>query len=393
MDTAYIVLNGFKQNGEISIADEEGLLQAADVLKEGGLVAFPTETVYGLGGNALLKEAAKRIYAAKGRPSDNPLIVHIAELKDIEPLVSRLSPEAKKLAETFWPGPLTMVLPKSDAVPMETTGGLETVAVRMPEHPVARELIRLCGLPIAAPSANLSGRPSPTTAEHCLRDLNHKIEAIVDGGACRIGVESTIVDMSGEKPVLLRPGAITLEMLKAALQTEVDVDPTLEKPAELGSGLRPKAPGMKYRHYAPKAPMLIIQPAAYRGEDGIEDGRMLRASFQKVAAAAQEEAEQHLVKGERVGIICSDETFPYYFKEGAPVPENKRFSDGHVWLCSLGSRKDTRSIAHNLFALLREMDEDQVDFIIAEGVDPQKLGYAIMNRMKKAAGQHIRWIS
>ena len=392
MNTAYIDLKSFKKSGRLSEADEEGLRQAAAFLQAGGLVAFPTETVYGLGGNALLKEASKRIYAAKGRPSDNPLIVHIAELSEIEPLVSRLPQKARILAERFWPGPLTMVLPKAECMPYETTGGLDTVAIRMPEHPVTRELIRLSGLPVAAPSANLSGRPSPTTAAHCVCDLDGKIEAIVDGGSCSIGVESTIVDLSEEEPVLLRPGAVTLEMLQEALSGSVSLDPTLERPAESGSGLRPKAPGMKYRHYAPKAPMVIVQPAPDAKETDTAGAEGLETALSRVVPAARSLLKEHLEKGERVGVICSDETFPYYLPEGQELPAEKRFSDGRIWLASLGARADAGSIARNLFALLREMDDDQVDLIIAEGFDQHALGYAIMNRMKKAAGQRLIYV-
>ena len=392
MDTKYLELKDYKGTGALSDADVQKLGQAAELLKAGELVAFPTETVYGLGGNALLREASRHIYAAKGRPSDNPLIVHIADLEALRPLVKDVPPVAEILARRFWPGPLTLIFQKADCVPYETTGGLDTVAIRMPSHPAARELIRLAGLPIAAPSANLSGRPSPTTAGHCLMDLSGKIAAVVDGGSCSIGVESTIVDLSGEEPTLLRPGAITIEMLQEALRAAVEVDPAVERPE--APNQHPKAPGMKYRHYAPKAPMVIIQSAFYQSEDGVEDGLRLLEELQRVAGTARALAEEQLAAGKRVGIICSDETFPYYFPEGAEVslPEDRHYSEGQLELYSIGSRQDARSIAHNLFALLREMDEKAVDYIVAEGVDQKKLGYAIMNRMRKAAGQHIIYV-
>ena len=394
MDTEYLELKEFKKTGAIGADDREKLQRAAHILAGGGLVAFPTETVYGLGGNALLKEASKQIYAAKGRPSDNPLIVHIADLPEIVPLIrGALPPAARILAERFWPGPLTMILPKSDLVPFETTGGLDTVAIRMPSHPVARELIRLSGVPVAAPSANTSGRPSPTTAEHCLADLNGKIAAVVDGGSCSIGVESTIVDLSGDAPMLLRPGAITLEMLQTALSEAVEVDPAVERPE--APDQHPKAPGMKYRHYAPKAPMVIVQSAyGTSGTEHAQDGSNLREIWKRVALAAREAAEEQLAAGKKVGIICSDETFPFYFPEPdkAVLPKDGHVTEGDLEICSIGSRLDTRSIARNLFALLRDLDDRAVDYIVAEGIDPTKLGFAVMNRMKKAAGQHIIYV-
>ena len=250
MDTKRIVIKN-RENP----ADEE-LFEAARILKEGGLVAFPTETVYGLGGNALDGDAARRIYEAKGRPSDNPLIAHISSMEELAPLVSRIPEAGQILAEKFWPGPLTMIFPKSDQVPLSTTGGLDTVAVRMPDDPVAQKLIRLAGVPVAAPSANTSGRPSPTTADHVWQDLNGKIEMIVDGGPVGIGVESTIVDVTGPVPVILRPGFITQEMLDE-LFGHVEMDPAITGPMK--EGIHPKAPGMKYRHYAPRADLAVVE--------------------------------------------------------------------------------------------------------------------------------------
>ena len=225
---------------------EDGeLLEAAEILRSGGLVAFPTETVYGLGANALDEAAAKKIYAAKGRPSDNPLIAHISSMEELPALVREIPEAGRKLAEKYWPGPLTMIFPKKDVVPYGTTGGLDTVAVRMPSDPVANRLIKLAGIPVAAPSANTSGRPSPTRAEHVIEDMDGKIEMILDGGQVGIGVESTIVDVSGPVPTLLRPGAVTLEMLRETLG-QVEVDPAILGPVK--GDVKPKAPGMKYRH-------------------------------------------------------------------------------------------------------------------------------------------------
>lgn len=381
MNTHIYKLNEYITSGDISEEDMEKLNEAGEILRNGGLVAFPTETVYGLGGNALLKKASKDIYAAKGRPSDNPLIVHISDMDELPQLVETVPEMAAKLADSFWPGPLTMVMRKSDIVPYETTGGLDTVAVRMPEHKVANMLIKLSGVPVAAPSANISGRPSPTTAAHCIEDLSGRIEAIVDGGASSIGVESTIVDLSGEDPVLLRPGAVTLEMLRACLSRDVLLDPALEKP--LDKDIRPKAPGMKYRHYAPKAPMIIIQ-TEYK-EDLFDQEKDLT----KLTDCAIKNIEEKCSEGLKTGIICSDETKEIYMHEIYNKEGRLHKYRNTIEIMSAGSRMDEITIAHNLFAVLRDMDEKSVDFIVAEGISQKKLGYAIMNRMKKAAGQHV----
>lgn len=336
------------------IKDEE-LLEAARILREGGLVAFPTETVYGLGGNALDEDAARKIYAAKGRPSDNPLIAHVAQESQIEPLVSYIPEAGRKLMDAFWPGPLTMIFPKSSRVPYGTTGGLDTVAVRMPSDQVAARLIALSGVPVAAPSANTSGRPSPTTADHVWEDMEGKIDMVIDGGPVGIGVESTIVDVSCEPPAVLRPGAITMEMLQEVLG-EVTIDPAILGP--VSPDLKPKAPGMKYRHYAPKAELALVA-----SED---TGRMI----EKV----RELAEEKLKEGFQVGIICTDESRDAY-------PEGQ--------VRSIGSRKDPASVAHNLYGLLREFDDLKVDFIFSESFPADHLGQAIMNRLSKAAGYHI----
>ena len=394
MDTILYELTDYKKTGVLSEEDRTKLRAAADILRDGGLVAFPTETVYGLGGNALMKDASRRIYAAKGRPSDNPLIVHITDFDEIAPLVSEYPREAEKLGRAFWPGPFTMILPKSDAVPGETTGGLSTVAVRMPSHPVARELIRLAGVPVAAPSANTSGRPSTTTAEHCVEDLWGKIEAIVDGGPCTIGVESTIVDASSGSPMLLRPGAVTREMLSEELGGSIAVDPAVERPLERDE--HPKAPGMKYRHYAPKAPMIIVDRTedsrASEGKSGFAEKELA----QRMAAVIREKLDEGL----RVGVISSDQVFSELRKLAPEENDSymtvlgsmRIYELGQMVFADLGRSEDEAGWARNLFAALREMDEFRVDYIVAEGLDQRDIGFAIMNRLKKAAGGSVIYL-
>jgi L-threonylcarbamoyladenylate synthase len=333
--------------------NKEIIKQAAAIIREGGLVAFPTETVYGLGADALLPEGAKRIYAAKGRPSDNPLIVHIADFDALKKITSYIPPQAKELADAFWPGPLTMIFQKSDAVPYETTGGLDTVAVRMPSHPTALALIRESGGYIAAPSANTSGRPSPTLAEHVAGDLNGRIPLILDGGAVGIGIESTIVDLSENIPMVLRPGYITRQMLADVIGDVID-DPGF---AEVDAGVRPKAPGMKYKHYAPKADLILVS--------GEED-----AVVEKINILAGERQNM----GKKVGIICTEETCGRY---RADV------------IKSVGSRQDEDSIAHHLYGILREFDELDIDEIYSESFSTPRIGQAIMNRLLKAAGHQV----
>lgn len=361
---------------------DEDLLEAARILREGGLVAFPTETVYGLGGNALDAEAAGKIYAAKGRPSDNPLIAHISCAKELEPLVKEVPEAGRKLMEAFWPGPLTMIFPKSAKVPYGTTGGLDTVAVRMPDDPVANRLIALAGVPVAAPSANTSGRPSPTTADHVWQDMNSRIDMIIDGGPVGIGVESTIVDVSSAIPTVLRPGAITMEMLEAVLG-EVAVDPAILGP--MSADVKPKAPGMKYKHYAPKAELTLVEPEAVRmqaeetGAKPEDTGRQTFAAMnndqiRRMVAKVKELAQEKLAQGYRVGIICTDES-------------REDYPDGIVR--SIGARESQASVAHNLYALLREFDDLKVDFIFSESFTQDHLGQAIMNRLSKAAGYKI----
>lgn len=372
MDTKRIIV---EDNQNI---DEEQLKEAAAILRNGGLVAFPTETVYGLGANALDEEAAKKIYQAKGRPSDNPLIAHVARKEDVEALTAYIPEAGKRLMDAYWPGPLTLVFPKSERVPYGTTGGLETVAVRMPSDPVANCLIALAGVPVAAPSANTSGRPSPTTADHVYQDMKGKIEMIVDGGPVGIGLESTIVDVSGAVPTMLRPGAVTMEMLRKTLG-EVEIDPAMLGP--LKADVKPKAPGMKYRHYAPKAELTLVEavPAtAGKDKELFEGGEGSPASADKrmreVADKINQLAAEKIDQGFKVGIICTDETYGYYHK-------------GIVR--SLGSRAREATIAHNLFAVLREYDDLQVDYIFSESFSKARLGQAIMNRLTKAAGYHV----
>ena len=347
------------------IKDEE-LKEAASILRSGGLVAFPTETVYGLGGNALDEDAARKIYAAKGRPSDNPLIAHVSCVEEVAPLVKEIPEAGRKLMEAFWPGPLTMIFPKSEKVPYGTTGGLDTVAIRMPDDPVANQLIALAGVPVAAPSANTSGRPSPTTADHVWQDMNGRIEMIIDGGPVGIGVESTIVDVSSAVPAVLRPGAITMEMLAEVLG-EVSVDPAILGP--LSADVRPKAPGMKYKHYAPKADLTLVEPEDVDRENGLDE-KQLQAMIGKVRELSRGKIEA----GCKVGVICTDESRHCY-------------TDGAVR--SIGERKSQASVAHNLYALLREFDDLGVDYIFSESFPKDHLGQAIMNRLSKAAGYKI----
>ncbi|MEY8338571.1 L-threonylcarbamoyladenylate synthase [Lachnospiraceae bacterium 62-35] len=374
------------------VKDEE-LLEAARILREGGLTAFPTETVYGLGANALDKKAAQKIYEAKGRPSDNPLIVHIADFNDIKPLIEEIPEAGRKLMEAFWPGPLTIIFRKSSLVPYETTGGLNTIAVRMPDDRVANRLIALAGVPVAAPSANTSGRPSPTTADHVWEDMNGKIDMIVDGGPVGIGVESTIVDVTEEIPIVLRPGAVTLEMLQKLLG-KVEIDQAVAGPA--ASDVRPKAPGMKYRHYAPKADMVVVELSEQtrqelkekRGEiyenllhnmtDYIEKSGM-RPEDYLLAFEVKKLAKKAMDEGHKVGILCTDETKEEY------IQETKSF----YAVRSIGERAKEETIAHNLYRVLREFDELETDCIIAEGFSRTQLGQAVMNRLTKAAGHKI----
>lgn len=336
-------------------ADKTAIQTASKIIRAGGLVAFPTETVYGLGGDALNTSAAAKIYAAKGRPSDNPLIVHVSSQEEVIPLVKYISPSARHLMDIFWPGPLTIIFPKSDIVPHETTGGLDTVAIRCPAHETALELIRQANVPIAAPSANTSGRPSPTCAKHVLQDMDGKIEMILDGGDCNIGVESTIIDMTSDEPEILRPGFITQDMLAHALACYVGIDAAVTQ--EVSADVHPKAPGMRYRHYAPNAPLTLVE-----GEQ------------EKVVSTILDFVEQNRQAGKKVGVIGTDETLDCYKADK---------------VLSIGSRKDSNSISRNLYRVLRDFDDADVDVIFSESFSGEGLSFAIMNRLNKAAGHQI----
>lgn len=351
METKIIKLQS--GNGPLSGQDKEALARAGRVLQGGGLVAFPTETVYGLGGDALNRESSRKIYAAKGRPSDNPLIVHICRFEDIYKIVSHVSEEAKKAAEAFWPGPLTMILHKSQLVPYETTGGLDTVAVRMPSHEAARELIAQAGGYVAAPSANRSGRPSPTVARYVEEDMLGRIEMIVDGGEVGIGLESTIIDMTVSPPQILRPGYITKKMLEQVLGS-VESDATM---MSIDSGQAPKAPGMKYRHYAPRGSLIIVE-----GEP------------EETVRYINEQTDKDQAAGERTGVIAARETCLGYRAQVVKT---------------VGSRKDTESIARHLYSVLREFDDEGVTKIYSESFEAQGFGQAVMNRLLKAAGHTV----
>lgn len=330
---------------DTKILTEENIKEAAEIIKTGGLVAFPTETVYGLGANALDPEAVGKVYEAKGRPSDNPMIVHIARASDIGQLTPRLSPDIVTLIENFWPGPLTLVVKRKKGVPDRTTGGLDTVGVRMPDSQQALELIEQAGCPIAAPSANLSGKPSPTRAEDVIEDLNGKVDAILKGPDCRVGIESTVLDVSGQTPTILRPGIITPENIEAAIGKKIAVDPALYvnwSGDTSSEEFKPKSPGMKYKHYAPKADMTVIE--------GNRD--KVKAEIERLKALNER-------LGNKVGVIL--------FEERAFI-----------------------EAAHDFFAKLRDLDRQEVDLILAGALsDTDGVGFAVMNRMLKSAGYNI----
>lgn len=340
--------------------DFEVIARAGQILKDGGLVAFPTETVYGLGGDALNPDSSRKIYAAKGRPSDNPLIVHICRWEDIYQIAEPVPEAAKKLAKAFWPGPLTMILKKTELVPQETTGGLDTVAVRFPADHTALALIEAAGGFVAAPSANASGRPSPTLAQYVQEDMDGRIEMILDGGEVGIGLESTIVDLTGEEPMILRPGFITKEMLEEVLES-VDVDKTI---LDVNCRLRPKAPGMRYRHYAPKGELSIIEG----------DPDMVAETICQKSRAAKE-------SGAKVGIIATDETAARYQADS--------MADS---IKSVGSRADEAAVGRNLYRILREFDDEDVTVMYSESFSESGFGQAIMNRLLKAAGHHVEMV-
>ncbi len=336
------------------ISDAE-LLLAAELLREGETVAFPTETVYGLGGNALKPSAILKIFEAKGRPSDNPLIVHIADLDALKGLVEDVSPLAETLMAAFWPGPLTLVMKKRPEVPAEVTAGLDTVAVRMPVHELARRLIRLSGVPVAAPSANLSGKPSPTRCEDVIRDLDGRVACILCGELSEIGLESTVVDVTGEEPVILRPGGITLEMIRGAAGSG-KYDEAVDRKIREGEAAR--SPGMKYTHYSPDAEVILFE-----------------GDPEAVAAEILKRAAEYTREGRRVGIMTFDERVGVYAGSGEVL--------------SLGSIHRLDQVAQNLFQTLRAFDAGKMSVVLSETVDDSGLGKAIMNRLIKAAGYRI----
>lgn len=331
---------------------EKNMDEAAAILRDGGLVGIPTETVYGLGANGLNGEAVAHIFEAKGRPQDNPLILHIPDASWLERYCKDIPLTAYKLADAYWPGPMTMILRRKDIVPDAVTAGLDTLGMRCPAHPLCRAIIDAAGVPVAAPSGNTSGRPSPTTAQHMLEDMDGKIDAIVDGGPCSVGVESTIIDLTETPARLLRPGGITLEQLEAVLG-EVAVDPAVTR--LMGAGEQPKAPGMKYRHYAPKAPVTVVTGDPQKSAEYI------------ASHAAPED-----------GIICFDEFLPLFTRRSETRP-----------VMDLGPAGDKEEQARHIFDALRSFDHTSVPAIWAQCPDATGIGLAIANRLNKAAGFHI----
>ena len=317
--------------------DSKDLARASDILRSGGLVAIPTETVYGLGANAFDKDACLKIFAAKGRPADNPLIVHIAHKEQLDDIVAEVNENAKKLMDAFWPGPLTIVMKKSEKIPCEVSAGLDTVAVRMPSHKVAYELLDMCNLPIAAPSANTSGKPSPTTSKHVIDDMNGRIDAIIDGGSCDVGLESTVIDVTEDIPKLLRPGGVTYEQL-------CDVLGTVIKNYEFKDGEVPKSPGVKYKHYAPKAEVFVVKGNIVK---------YINFTFDKY---------------DKIGVLCHNK---YNLPEKCVVKY-------------MGDNPD--EYANTLFSNLRDFDEENVDIIFAEDIDDKGINLAVSNRLYKGAG-------
>lgn len=340
-------------------SENDAIKVASEILKRGGLVAFPTETVYGLGGDALRPDASMHIYKAKGRPSDNPLIVHIADTKDVYNLAENVSPKAEALMEAFWPGPMTLIFNKKEVVPKETTGGLNTVAIRMPSHPDAARLIRESGVYIAAPSANTSGRPSPSTAEHVIEDLDGKIDMILDGGPVGIGIESTIVDMTSEIPTICRPGFITKKMLESIIG-EVEIDKALISPDK---NLHPKAPGMKYTHYAPCGQLYIV-------ESSVDESVVTEEVINKINSLVEEKSKE----GFKVAVLTTKDKMSSYKCDN---------------IILLGEKGDGTTVASRLYAALRECDTIQADYIYSEGFNRDDLGGAIMNRLIKSAGHKV----
>ncbi len=335
--------------------DPKKIQPAADIIKHGGLVAFPTETVYGLGVDALNSNAVLHLFEAKRRPLDNPPIIHLADTESVYPLVRQVSQKARCLMEQFWPGPLTLIFKHSKIVPKQTVANLDTIAIRIPNHPIAQTLIRQANCPIAAPSANLSGKPSPTTAQHVIDDLNGAIDALIDGGTTNIGVESTVVDLSIDPPVLLRPGGTSYEDLKAVI-ADLELHPFVQTEKELTIE-KTSSPGMKHKHYAPKADVILVE-----------------GNPKTVTNKISTLTNIYKQKGYKIAILATDETQTAYQTDIVK---------------SLGSRTNLPTIAQNLFGLLRDIDDQNVDIIIAEGVSSEGLGLAIMNRLRKASGYNI----
>ncbi|WP_194192506.1 L-threonylcarbamoyladenylate synthase [Clostridium chrysemydis] len=345
METKIAVLKG-------EMGEERFIKEASEVIKNGGTVAFPTETVYGLGANALKGNSVKKIFEAKGRPQDNPLIIHVAS-KEIDEYVKNVPEVAKKLMDKFWPGPLTLILEKKDIVPDETSANLNTIGVRMPNSNIALKLIKESGVPIAAPSANISGRPSPTDIERCIEDLKGRVNYIIGGDKSNVGVESTIVDCTVTPPVVLRPGGVTLESLRE-VNSSIEIDKGLLNNSD---DFKPKAPGMKYRHYAPNAKLKII-----------------KGNRKKTIEKIREMVHNYIKAGMKVGILISEENIDMY-SEGEKIV--------------LGSFNDLNKVASNLFEALRKCNDLNVDIILAEAFTEEGLGIAIMNRLNKAAGYDI----
>ena len=334
------------------------LIEAARVIKYGGLVIFPTETVYGLGADAMSSLAVRKIFEAKGRPLDNPLIVHISDINQLNILSDNVKEEVYQLAEKFWPGPLTVILYRSERVPYEVCAGLETVAVRMPAHPVALKLIELSETPIAAPSANPAGKPSPTSGEHVRRDMMGKVDVIIDSGETLYGVESTIIDVTRDLPVLLRPGALPIEEIEKTIKKKIIIPDFARGLIEASEAI---APGMKYRHYAPSKPLQVIESSDY-------------GNLEKYSLEVFRYVKRLIDSGFKVALLASSETTQYY---------------GEVEILSLGSRKNLFEVARNLYKALRKIDELDIDIAVSEGFEERGLGLTIMNRLRKASGYNI----
>lgn len=377
--TRHIVINSGVDNHVDKLSKHPHIQEAAQLIKAGEVVAFPTETVYGLGASALSNQAVEKIYKAKGRPSDNPLIVHVASVEQLAGVVDNLSHYAHLCIKYFWPGPLTLVLPKGEKVCTAVTAGLSTVAVRMPEHPVAKALILAAELPIAAPSANSSGRPSPTEAKHVLEDLMGKIPVVIDGGATGVGVESTVLDLTGDQPCILRPGSITKDQLEKVIG-EVTIDPALTRsmysveadhPVDADIGIQPKSPGMKYKHYAPQGELWLVQ---HKGKQKHQHISVSDYDNGEAESAFQRLIDTHRSKGKQVGILVTAAEAQVY---------NSDFT--YIYSDDSAEEKQLAALAQHLYSGLRAMDEQKIDIILMKTVTDDGLGLAIMNRLLKAS--------